>query len=33
MRRFSGDVRLVDSVVGRGSCVEIVFARSTYEAE
>lgn len=32
MRRFSGDVRLVDSVVGRGSCVEIVFSRSTYEA-
>lgn len=32
MRRFSGDVRLVDSVVGGGSCVEIVFSRSTYEA-
>ena len=32
MRRFSGDVRLVDSVVGRGSCVEIVFSRSTCEA-
>jgi PAS domain S-box-containing protein len=28
MRRFGGDVRLVDSVVGRGSCVEIVFPRS-----
>lgn len=32
MRRFNGDVRLVDSVVGRGSCVEIIFARSDYEA-
>ena len=32
MRRFGGDVRLVDSVVGRGSCIEIVFARSNYEA-
>lgn len=28
MRRFGGDVRLVDSAVGRGSCVEIIFARS-----
>jgi len=28
MRRFGGDVRLVESAVGRGSCVEIVFARS-----
>ena len=27
MRRFGGDVRLVESAVGRGSCVEIVFAR------
>jgi PAS domain S-box-containing protein len=27
MRRFNGDVRLVDSAVGRGSCVEIVFPR------
>ncbi len=27
MRRFNGDVRLVESVVGRGSCVEVVFAR------
>ena len=32
MRRFNGDVRLVDSVLGRGSCVEIVFARSDDEA-
>jgi len=32
MRRFNGDVRLVDSVVGRGSCIEIIFARSDYEA-
>ena len=32
MRRFGGDVRLVDSVVGRGSCIEIVFSRSNYEA-
>lgn len=32
MRRFSGDVRLVDSAVGRGSCVEVVFSRSTDEA-
>ena len=28
MRRFGGDVRLVDSVVGRGSCIEIVFPLS-----
>jgi len=27
IRRFGGDVRLKDSVVGKGSCVEIVFAR------
>lgn len=32
MRRFGGDVRLVESVVGLGSCVEIVFARSAHEA-
>jgi len=32
MRRFGGDVRLVESAVGRGSCVEIVFARSDEEA-
>lgn len=32
MRRFGGDVRLVDSIVGRGSCIEIVFSRSAYEA-
>ncbi len=28
MRRFGGDVRLVDSVPGKGSCVEVVFARA-----
>jgi hypothetical protein len=28
MRRFNGDVRLVDSTVGRGSCIEVVFPRS-----
>ncbi len=33
MRRFGGDVRLVDSTVGRGSCVEILFPRSPQEAE
>lgn len=27
MRRLNGDVRLVESAVGRGSCVEIVFPR------
>jgi len=32
MRRFGGDGRLVDSVVGCGSCVEIMFLRSKYEA-
>lgn len=32
MRRFSGDVRLVESVVGQGSCVEIMFSRATPEA-
>ncbi len=32
MRRFNGDVRLVDSAVGRGSCIEIVFSRSEHEA-
>ena len=32
MRRFSGDVRLVESVVGRGSCVEIMFSPATPEA-
>lgn len=29
MRRFNGDVRLIDSVVGQGSCVEITFSRAT----
>lgn len=28
MRRFGGDVRLVESAVGRGSCVEILFPRT-----
>ena len=32
MRRFNGDLRLVDSAVGRGSCIEIIFSRSAYEA-
>ncbi len=31
MRRFGGDVRLVDSTVGRGSCIEIVFPRQAGE--
>lgn len=33
MRRFNGDVRLVDSAPGRGSCIEVVFPRSDHEAE
>jgi PAS domain S-box-containing protein len=32
MRRFHGDVRLVDSKVGAGSCIEIVFPFSMAEA-
>jgi two-component system NtrC family sensor kinase len=32
MRRFRGDVRLVESVVGQGSCVEVVFPFSLPEA-
>ncbi len=32
MRRFHGDVRLVDSVVGQGSCVAVVFARDAEAA-
>ena len=32
MRRFNGDVRLLDSAVGRGSCIEIIFPRSDHEA-
>jgi two-component system NtrC family sensor kinase len=32
MRRFGGDVRLVESVVGKGSCIEILFPRSDQEA-
>lgn len=33
MRRFHGDVRLVDSKVGAGSCLEIVFPFSVAEAQ
>ncbi len=32
MRRFHGDVRLVDSIVGRGSSIEVVFPLSLPEA-
>ncbi len=32
MRRFNGDVRLVESAVGRGSCIELVFPFSHPEA-
>lgn len=32
MRRFGGEVRLLDSEVGAGSCFEIVFARARDEA-
>lgn len=32
MRRFHGDVRLVDSAVGRGSCVEVMFPLSLEES-
>jgi len=32
MRRFGGDVRLVDSIVGRGSCIEIIFSPAACEA-
>lgn len=28
MRRFGGDVRLVESAIGRGSCVEIIFSQT-----
>jgi len=28
MRRFGGDVRLIESVVGRGSCIEVAFPLS-----
>ncbi len=31
MRRFGGDVRLVESEVGRGSCIEVVFPLSASE--
>jgi PAS domain S-box-containing protein len=32
MRRFNGDVRLIDSAPGRGSCIEVVFPRPDHEA-
>ncbi len=32
MRRFNGDVRLLESAVGRGSCIEVVFPYSHPEA-
>jgi PAS domain S-box-containing protein len=32
MRRFGGDVRLVESTVGKGSCIEILFPRPDQEA-
>jgi signal transduction histidine kinase len=32
MRRFNGDVRLLDSVVGQGSCIEITFSRASAAA-
>jgi PAS domain S-box-containing protein len=31
MRRFGGDVRLVSSAVGQGSCIEIIFPRTHSE--
>lgn len=31
MRRFGGDVRLVESIVGQGSCIEILFPRPDQE--
>ncbi len=33
MRRFNGDVRLVESAPGRGSCIEVVFTRLDAERE
>ena len=33
MRRFNGDVRLVDSAPGHGSCVEVVFPHPDHEEE
>jgi PAS domain S-box-containing protein len=32
MRRFNGDVRLVDSAPGRGSCIEVVFPSQVQES-
>jgi signal transduction histidine kinase len=33
MRRFNGDVRLIDSAPGHGSCVEVVFPRPEHETD
>jgi two-component system, NtrC family, sensor kinase len=33
MRRFNGDVRLIDSAPGRGSCIEVVFPRADQETD
>jgi signal transduction histidine kinase len=33
MRRFNGDVRLLDSAPGRGSCIEVVFPRQEQDAD
>jgi PAS domain S-box-containing protein len=33
MRRFGGDVRLIDSAFGRGSCIEVVFPHTVHEAD
>ncbi len=33
MRRFNGEVRLVDSAPGRGSCIEVIFPRSDQERD
>jgi PAS domain S-box-containing protein len=32
MRRFNGDVRLIESAPGRGSCIEVVFPCSDHDA-
>lgn len=33
MRRFNGDVRLVESTPGHGSCIEVMFPRPDHETE
>ena len=33
MRRFGGEVRLLDSAPGRGSCIEVVFPHSNRDAD